>query len=97
MGDGKSNVPWFLAPIVTILFVLFVISSGCLDLTSAYIPDGTLNNGWYENISPRNSGSKYLGLEKWASATYQIDGNYPATLTVTTMKTLILMDEQELQ
>ena len=97
MGETKNNVPWFLVPIVIILVILFVVSSGCLDLTSAYVSGGTLTDGWYENASLRNSGSKYLGLEKWASATYQIDGDYPATLTVTTMKTLILMDEQELQ
>ena len=95
--EGEHPTPQCPVLIAAVLIILFVVSSGCIDLTNAYIPDTVLNDGWYENTSLRNSGSQFLGLEKWASATYEIKGNYPASLTVTTMKTLVLMDEQELQ
>jgi hypothetical protein len=62
----------------------------------AYIPNTILTDGWYENQALRETGTQILGLEKWCSITYEKTGRYPASLTVTTLKTLILMDEQEL-
>ena len=97
MGATEHPPAIYLVPIVTIPIILFVVSSGCVELTSAYVADTVLTDGWYENISLRNTGSQFFGLEKWASATYELNGQYPASLTVTTMKTLVLMDEQELQ
>jgi hypothetical protein len=77
--------------------MLIVVSSGCIDLKTAYVPGTVVTNGWYENTALRNSGSQFMGLEKWASLTYENSSNYPASLTVTTMKTLVLLDEKELQ
>ena len=83
--------------IVTFILLLILTFSGCVTLSRAYIPDSIINNGWHENTALRNTGSQFLGLEKWSSSTYEINGKYPATLTVTTLKTLILPDEGELQ
>ena len=93
----RELAPFIIAPFVILLIFLFVISTGCVDLTSAYIPDSVLTKGWYENTAMRNTGTQFFGLEKWASTTYEINDDYPASLTVTTMKTMVLMDEQELQ
>ena len=95
IGEQEYHILFNSFPILIIILIL-VLTSGCLSLTAAYVPDAVLTDGWYENTSLRDTGSQSFGLEKWASATYEIQGDYPASLTVTTMKNLILMDEQEL-
>ena len=90
-----SLVSFVLSIVLVSLMVIF--TSGCVSLTNAYVPETVLTGGWYENTSLRDTGSQSFGLERWASTTYQIDGEYPAFLIVTTMKTLMLMDEQQLQ
>ena len=97
IGGREYQIPLYFVPITAILITLIAASSGCLELKSAYVSDSVLTDGWEEDTSLRNSGSQFLGLEKWADATYEISGNYPATLTVTTIKTLVLMDESQLQ
>ena len=92
VGERKN----YIIPIFTFLFVLLTILTGCISLKCPYIPDLVINEGWYENLSLRNTGTQFLGLEKWCSSVYQINGKYPASLTVTTLKTLILTDEKEL-
>ncbi|HEB37440.1 MAG TPA: hypothetical protein ENI14_02115 [Thermoplasmatales archaeon] len=81
--------------------VLLIISSflllslsGCLELRVAYIPDNLLTNGWHENVEKEESGSSYFGLEKWNILVYE-NGDVSA-LTITTIKTLIMMDKEEL-
>jgi hypothetical protein len=37
-----------------------------------------------------------MGLEKWCNSVYEIKGKYPASLTVTTIKSLLLSDEKEI-
>jgi hypothetical protein len=83
--------------LILILFMFLFIFSGCLNIKCAYIPDRFINEGWYENLSLKNNGLQFFGLEKWCSTTYEIKGKYPAYLTITTYKTLILTDEEELQ
>ncbi len=85
----RRNIKIFLGLIFTIL----TLSSGCLELREAYIPSNILTNGWNENIGDREQGSNYFGLEKWFSETYE---NKDASLTVTTIKTLIMMDMKKL-
>lgn len=91
-GENNKHI-W---KIITLLFILLVLFSGCVNINCAYIPDMIITDGWYENLSLRNTGSQFLGLEKWCSSVYEINGKYPATLTITTLKTLILTDEEEL-
>ena len=93
VGENKKRI-WI--PIASI-FILLVAFSGCVNLTCSYIPDSIVTDGWYENLALRNTGSQFLGLEKWCSSTYEINGNYPASLTVTTIKTLVLTDEKEIK
>jgi hypothetical protein len=82
---------------IILILLALVFSSGCVDLTCAYVKDSAVTDGWYENTALRNTGMQFLGLEKWCSSTYEINGKYPASLTVTTLKTLVLTDEKEIQ
>jgi len=69
---------------------------GCIEYTTAYIPDEYLANGWYEDIVLRNTGTQVFGLDQWTEVTYRNQGAYPAWISVTTLKTLVLQDEQQL-
>ncbi len=82
------------------VFVLIVIMVAALfsgrQLTAAYVDDDVLVDGWGENLLERVAEVQFFGLEQWVSFTYEVDGPYPASLTVTTMKTPVMMSEQEL-
>ena len=92
-GENKKHI-WM---IIALMLVLLVAFSGCVNISCSYIPDLVITDGWHENLALRNTGSQFLGLEKWCGSVYEINGKYPASLTVTTIKTLILTDEEELQ
>ena len=81
---------------VLILIICIILCTGCVSLSCSYIPDQYLQNGWHENLALRNTGMQVFGLEKWCSITYSIEGKYPAFLTITTYKTLILPEKQQL-
>jgi len=90
----RKKIIWIF---VTLLLFIFILFSGCVDLTCAYVKEPVISDGWNENTALRNTGTQFLGLEKWCSSTYEINGKYPASLTVTTLKTLVLTDEGEIQ
>lgn len=92
-GENKKHI-WMT---IALMLVLLVAFSGCVNISCSYIPDLVITDGWHENLALRNTGSQFLGLEKWCGSVYEINGKYPASLTVTTIKTLILTDEEELQ
>ncbi len=87
---NKKKIFFFL------IIICLVSTTGCLEIKSGYVSDEVLTNGWYENFALRNTGIQFLGLEKWTSSTYEINGNYPSTLTVTTIKALTLKNEDDL-
>jgi hypothetical protein len=89
----KKNTLWIF---ITLILIIFLLLSGCVDLSCAYVKESIISDGWNENTALRNTGIQFLGLEKWCSSTYEISGKYPASLTVTTLKTLILSDESEI-
>ena len=80
--------------IIVIAFLIFISSN---TLTPSYVPDEFLAEGWSEDLNARDSGQNLFGLEKWCSITYTYDGKYPAYLTVTTIKTIVMMNEEYLQ
>jgi len=96
-GGVRSNRIYAIIAFFLIVIVVFAIVFGTSKLTPAYIPDEFLNGDWSENIADRTGGSQLIGLEKWCSLTYEIDGQYPAYLTVTTFKTLVMMNEKDLR
>ena len=96
--ESKDNKIYFAVAIFIIIVVVLTIFLSSNQLISAKINDTVLNNSWIEDISERDSGSGFLGLEKWASFTYKNnDESYPAYITVTTFKTIFLMNEQTLK
>jgi len=93
MAFKRKNI---IGIISTLLLFIFILLSGCVDLTCSYVKDFVITDGWNENTALSNTGTQFLGLEKWCSSTYEINGKYPASLTVTTLKTLVLTDESEI-
>ena len=92
----KQNQTHIRLFIISVGIITLLILSGCTGLKSAYVPDDVLTNGWHENLALRSSSIQFFGLDRCSSITYEITGRYPAFLTVTTIKTLVLMDEEEL-
>lgn len=81
--------------VIIVIFFGIIFSGG--EFTQAYVDDDVIINGWVENPDKREHGDQMLGLEKWGSFTYEENGIYPAYLTVTTIKTLVMMNEKGLQ
>jgi len=96
-GGVRSNRIYVIIAFFILVMVIFAAVFGTSKLTPAYVPDEFLNGEWSENIADRAGGSQLLGLEKWCSLTYEIDGPYPAYLTITTFKTLVMMNEKDLR
>ena len=86
---------------VIAFFVIIVVFIGMIfsgpKFIPAYVNDYVITDGWIENPVKRENGSQLLGLEKWSSFTYEIDGRYPSYLTVTTIKSLVMMNEEDLK
>ncbi len=90
---------WYaLRPLIVLgCFILAILfCSGCVQLTKSYVPDQFLVGGWYENTARYTTGLQLFGFEKWMSITYEIPGRFPALLTITTIKTLLLSNEEQL-
>jgi hypothetical protein len=82
---------------ILLLFMFLIQSTGCVELRCAYIDESILTDGWYENTALRNTGTHFLGLEKWCSLSYEVKGNYPATVTVSSIKSLVLTDKEVIE
>ena len=79
--------------ILVVIFLAVILSSG--ELKYAVIPDDYLSDGWDEDIEEKDK--DYQLLSSWCSFTYKnYDEIYPASVTVTTRKTLFMMSESEL-
>lgn len=81
--------------VIIVIFFGIIFSGG--EFTQAYVDDNVIINGWVENPDKREHRDQMLGLEKWGSFTYEENGIYPAYLTVTTIKTLVMTNEKGLQ
>lgn len=96
-GIARDNLVYALIAIIIIIIIIFAFLFSTNQLVPAYIEDSTLGKNWGEDIDERQGSSSMLGLEKWASFTYRNDNDtYPAYVTVTSMKTLFMMNENEL-
>ena len=95
-GAGETRI-YALIAVFIIVVVIFAIVFSNNQLNTAYIHHDFLGVDWCEDIGERDSGSQLLGLEKFSSLTYRIDGKYPAYLTIMTIKTLVMMSENELR
>ena len=93
---GESRIYAIIAVFILIVVIFAVMFSG-RPFTPAYVGNDVLDGGWGENLVKRADDSQLFGLERYVSLTYEIDGLYPASLTVTTIKTPVMMNEQDLR
>ena len=96
-GDAREIRIYALIAVFIIVVVIFAVVFSNNQLNTAYIHHDFLGVDCCEDIGERDSGSQLLGLEKFSSLTYGIDGKYPAYLTVMTIKTLVMMSENDLR
>lgn len=96
-GIRENRVYIAIAILVIIVIILGVIFS-TNQLKKAYIPDQILGDFWSEDKDERTAGSQLFGLEKWQSYTYRNNNDtYSAYVTVTSIKTLFMMNENDLK
>lgn len=95
--EGRDKWIYYIITIFIIIVIIFAVLFSTNRLFSAKIDDDVLGAYWSEDINERKGASNLLGLEKWASFTYRNNNDtYPAYVTVTSMKTLFMMNENEL-
>jgi hypothetical protein len=84
--------------IIFIILIIIIISQllSNNDLKVGFIQDNFLNNEWYENLEYREVKSRLFGFEKWVTIRYETIGNYSNFLTITTINTFFLLDENEM-
>ena len=96
-SGGRENRLYVAVTIIIAIVIILTVFFSANSLNVAYIDGDILtNNKWFEDINERDSQERLFGLEKQASFTYKIEGNYPAYLTVTSIKTLFMMGEDDL-
>jgi hypothetical protein len=99
-GGWRQNKDYIIIAITVSIVIFFAIIIISNNVFQAYIPDKFLDEDWIEDASERSYDEDFFGLEKQASFTYKIDKEssklYPAYITVTTIKTLFMMSEEDL-
>ena len=97
-GGSRENKIYTIIAISIIIVIIFAILFSSNQLTTAYIGNSTLGDDWSEDIGERDEASQFWDLEKWASFTYRNNNDvFPAYVTVTSIKTLFMMGENELK
>lgn len=97
-GERISKAYVIIAIFIILLIIITILFSGN-QLIWAIIDDKYLVNGWKDS-GDSVSYNRFFGLEKQGSLTYVIDENvdnlYPAFITITSIRTLFMMNEEDL-
>ena len=96
-GGIGDNRLYLIIAILILLVVIFAVVFSNNQLSTAYVPDDFLEEEWSEDLEERDCGSQSYGFDKWCSLSYKMEGSHPAYLTVTTFKTLVMMNEDDLE
>ncbi len=96
-GDSKEAKIYLIIAFIIILAVFFAVVFSGNQFKQAYVHHDFLDEKWLENLDERDSVSYFFGLEKWGSLIYELDCNYTTYLIITTIKTIVMMDEKELK
>jgi hypothetical protein len=97
-GGSRDNKIYTVIAVFVIIIIIFAVFFSSNQLNEAIIDEFVLNDTWIEDISERDSGSQLFGLEKWISFTYvNKDDIFPAYVTVTSIKTIFMKSEEDLQ
>lgn len=95
-GFSDSKIYAIIAIVIIVIIVITVFFSSN-QLNEAIIQEQILGIEWSEDIGEREGGSNHFGLEKWITYTYRNNEFvYPAYVTLTSLKTLFMMSEDEL-
>jgi hypothetical protein len=98
---GEKTGNWFYAGIAIfiVVIILLTVLFSTNTLFQAYIEERFLVDDWIES-GERNPSEQLFGLEKQSSFKYIVDSsfdeNYTAFLTVTSIKTIFMINEEEL-
>ena len=98
-GNRENKIYAVIAIFIIVVIVFAVLWFFCTNqLTAAYIENYILGDAWSEDLGERDGDSQFCALEKWASYTYKNnDNSFPAYITVTSIKTLFMMSEEDLR
>jgi hypothetical protein len=94
--DNKGTLTYIIIAFIVILIVISSYIYISSQFKQSYIPNDYLDDSWTEDLMKRETGSQLFGLEKWVSLTYKIENDYNVFLTVTTLNTILMIDEEEL-
>lgn len=94
--EKKNKIIYSIVSIIVIVLLIITLVFSSNSITRAYIDDKYISNGWIEDINDRLSEERLFGLEKQSSFTYRTKDNHSAYVSVTTIKTLFMMNEKEL-
>ena len=96
-GGEKENRIYIIIAIIILIVIILTVFFSSNTLNKAFIEDNVLGSTWYEDIEDRTGKSQLFGLENIASFTYRNkNSNYPAYVTVTSIKLLFMMNEDDL-
>ena len=97
--EKTGNWLYIVLAIFILVLLLLTILFSTSNLYKAYIDDRFLVDGWFES-GERIYKEQLLGLEKQSTFKYKFDSiteeKYTAFLTVTSIKTIFMINEQEL-
>lgn len=96
--EKTGNAFYIVIAIFVIIVILFTVLFSTNSLFNAYVDDRFLVNGWFES-GERNYNEQLFGLEKQFTFKYIINNSkkiFNAFLTVTSIKTIFMINEQEL-
>jgi hypothetical protein len=94
--DSKIILKFGIISILIFIIILLFIFFNNSITNIAYVNQDYLDDEWFENLEFRTIDTRLFGLEKWITIRYDINSNYTTYLTITTVKTLVLLDENEL-
>ncbi len=97
--EKTGNTFYIIITIFIIIVIIFSVLFTTNSLFNAYVDDRFLVNGWFES-GERNYNEQLFGLEKQFTFKYIVNDSseekFNAFLTVTSIKTIFMINEQEL-
>lgn len=97
--EKTGNTFYIIIAIFIIIVILFTVLFSTNSLFNAYVDDRFLVNGWFES-GERSYNEQLFGLEKQFTFKYIINDSgeekFNTFLTVTSIKTIFMINEQEL-